>query len=529
MSPFVSDFDVIVIGGGVNGLACAATLARENLEVCVLERNPWVGGGAITREVTEPGFKHDLFGSSHVWIQCNADFKAIQPELEQYGLKYIEPTRHVTGHPDRGGGPGIVIYKDIEETCDSIGQYSSADARQYRRVYDEFELIRDGFIKAFFSPPAEPSALPRALESSQNGLRRLQEFSMSARAWVERYFENDFVRAVMLNWALAPQILPDQEGAGQSFYIMIPAIHVYGQAIPEGGSQALPNAMARYVEARGGKVMTRAAVSEIEIEGGRARAVRLDSGERMGAKRAIVSALEPKRTFLDLVGESHLEDDFVAMVKGYSFGKITICRVHLALHEPPRFTNGDDMSQCAFHRMVDSMPQMLRYYAELATGVPPSDPFLWSACWTLLDPTRAPADKHTLIFDTFVSNWLADGSRWAHVGDDYAWNVLLPKLQQYAPNIGADTIIGSYIETRESLEAANPSFVDGTTNGGERIASQLGSFRPFPGYAHYRSPIEDLYMTGPHCHPGGGISAMGTITARVMLDDMGIKPADFWQ
>ena len=84
-----------------------------------------------------------------------------------------------------------------------------------------------------------------------------------------------------------------------------------------------------------------------------------------------------------------------------------------------------------------------------------------------------------------------------------------------------------YVETRETLEAANPSFVDGTTQGGERIAAQLGYFRPFPGYAHYRSPVKQLYMTGPHCHPGGGISAMGTITARVMLDDMGIKPADF--
>ena len=89
------------------------------------------------------------------------------------------------------------------------------------------------------------------------------------------------------------------------------------------------------------------------------------------------------------------------------------------------------------------------------------------------------------------------------------------------------TILGSYVQTRETLEAGNPCFVEGTTNGGERIAAQLGYFRPFPGYAHYRSPVKQLYMTGPHCHPGGGISAMGTITARVMLDDMGLRPANF--
>jgi phytoene dehydrogenase-like protein len=166
------------------------------------------------------------------------------------------------------------------------------------------------------------------------------------------------------------------------------------------------------------------------------------------------------------------------------------------------------------------MPQMVKQYAEIAMGVPPSDPFLWSACWTLLDPSRAPPGKHTLIVDTFVSNWLADGRTWANIKADYVRDVLLPKLQQYAPNIKGDVILGCHIEAREDLEAANPSFVDGTTNGGERIQAQLGYFRPFPGYSHYRAPIRKLYMTGPHCHPGGGISAAGTITANVMLEDL---------
>jgi phytoene dehydrogenase-like protein len=523
----MSTFDVVVAGGGVNGLACAATLAREGLSVCVVERNAWVGGGAVTREVTLPGFKHDLYGSSHVWIQCNADFRAIQPELERYGLKYLAPQEHITGHPDKSGGPGIIIYKSIDRTCESIAQYSRADAARYRKVYDDFALVKDGFLKAFFSPPSPPSTMARALESSHEGLRRLQEFSLSARAWVEMNFENDFVKAVMLNWALAPQVLPEQEGAGQSFYIMIPAIHVYGQAIPQGGSQELPNSMARYIEAHGGKVMTGSAISRFLIEDNQARGVQLENGEQIRARRAVVSALEPKQTFLKFVGAERLAPDFVRLVKGFSFGKISICRIHLALSEAPRFLNGADMSRCLFHRIVDSTEQMIRFYSEIAMGIPPSDPFLWCACWTLLDPSRAPAGKHTLILDTFVSNWLADGRTWEQIGEAYARETLIRKLQQYAPNINESTILGSYVETRETLEAANPSFVDGTTNGGERIAAQLGYFRPFPGYAHYRSPIRQLYMTGPHCHPGGGISAMGTITARVMLDDMGLKPAGF--
>ncbi|HOP20621.1 MAG TPA: hypothetical protein PK585_11100, partial [Amphiplicatus sp.] len=238
-----------------------------------------------------------------------------------------------------------------------------------------------------------------------------------------------------------------------------------------------------------------------------------------------VSALEPKQTFLKLCGEENLEEDFARAVKRFSFGKVTICRMHLALSEPPAFKNGREMSACPFHRIVDSMPQMMRQYADISLGRPPVDPFLWSACWTLMDPTRAPGGKHTLIFDTYVPNWLEDGKTWEDIKEDYAHNVLLKKLQQYAPNINEKTILGEYIETKDSLERANLSFVDGTTNGGERIAAQLGAFRPFPGYAHYRSPFKNLYMTGPHCHPGGGISAGGTVAANVMLEDLGLKGA----
>lgn len=518
-------YDVVIAGAGVNGLACGAVLARAGLSVCVVERNPWVGGGSITREVTAPGFKHDLFGSSHVWIHANADFKEMLPELEQHGLKYLWSTDAITGHPDKHGGPGLVIYRSIDKTTAGIARYSAKDAARYRQVYDDFALIRDGFIKAFFSPPGPPSLLARGLENSPQGLLRLREFSLSARSWVEQNFENDFVRAVMLNWALAPQVLPEQEGAGQSFYIMIPAVHVYGQAIPQGGTQRLPDAMARYIEARGGKVYSGTPVTRIMLEGGVAVGIALEDGRTLHARRGVVSALEPKQTFLKLVGAAALTPQFVDMVERYSFGKISICRMHLALKEAPHFIHGEggDMDRCAFHRIVDSMPQMIRQYAEMAQGIPPSDPFLWSACWTLMDPSRAPAGCHTLIFDTYVANWRADGKSWGDTGVQYAHEVLLPKLQQYAPNINASTILGEYVETRVSLEQANPCFVDGVTTGGERIQAQLGAFRPFPGYAHYRSPVRNLYMTGPHCHPGGGISAMGTITANVMLEDFGLN------
>ena len=202
------------------------------------------------------------------------------------------------------------------------------------------------------------------------GLRRLQEFSLSARAWVEMNFENDFVKAVMLNWALAPQILPDQEGAGQSFYIMIPAIHVYGQAIPQGGSQELPNAMARYVEAHGGQVLTGCAVTEILVEDNQRawRASRRWPRDQRDAGRWSRRSSR-RQTFLELVGARQARARLRRTWSGSSrSARSASAGCSSRFSEPPQFLNGADMSACLFHRIVDSTEQMTRFYAELAHG-----------------------------------------------------------------------------------------------------------------------------------------------------------------
>ena len=118
----MADYDVIIAGGGHNGLICAAVLVGSGLKVLVLERNDWVGGGALTRELTLPGFKHDPFGSSHVWIHLNPAFQRLRPELEKHGLKYIWSDDHITGHPNKYEGQGIIVYKDVDKTCDTIAE-----------------------------------------------------------------------------------------------------------------------------------------------------------------------------------------------------------------------------------------------------------------------------------------------------------------------------------------------------------------------------------------------------------------------
>jgi len=521
------DFEIVIAGAGHNSLACGAWLARSGLKVCVIERNSWIGGGCVTREVTKPGFKHDLFGSSHVWIHANPDFQVLLPELKKHGLEYLREENHITGHPNLNG-KGVVVYKDVDRTCESIAKYSVADARRYREIYDKWGEIRDGFIKGMFSPPAKPGSMPSALQDSYEGLLRLKEFNLSSRQFVLQNFENDTVRAFVLGWAMAPQIFPDTECTGQSFYILIPGIHTYGAAIPKGGSMMLPTSLAKYIEERGGQVMTDAPIKRFMLDGdGACVGVRLENGDEITASRAVVTGLGMKVSFLDCMDPEDLDPEFVKAGQAFSYGSVSIARAHYALNELPDYKNGEDMNACAFHRIFGSMHDIDVQYGEIMMGKAPTNPFLWSAGWTKLDPGRAPEGKHTLILDTFVPSRLSDGTKWDDYIEEYVETVLLKVLRRHTTNMDASNILGAYYETGVSLEAANPAFVSGNTTGGERLLSQMGYMRPLPGFSQYKSPVPKLYMTGPSCHPGGGITAMGTITANVMLRDFGMPHREF--
>ena len=518
------EYDAVVVGGGHNGLTCAASLAKSGLRTVVLERSHRLGGGCTTDEVTLPGFKHDLYGSSHVWIHANPDFQPIREELEQrFGLTYLWADDHITGHPSHDGS-GIVVYRDVDKTCASIARYSERDARRYREIFDNFVDIRDGFISGMFSPPLPPSQMPALLESTEAGVELLRDFSMSPWDFTLENFEHPVVQAFILGWATAPGIRPDQEGRGELIYIMIPAIHVFGESIPQGGSIELPNALARMIEAYGGEVLTEAEVASFITGDGRVEGVRLTDGREFLASKAVVNGLNPKLAFEKMM-DGALPPDFKRRVENYNVGEFTIVRAHFALQEPPKYRD-PEVDATPFQRIYGSIEDIRKQWLDIAAGLAPDNPFLWIACWTKKDHTRAPDGLHTLIMDTFVPIDLASGESWDDVGEDYIWKVQLPKLQEYAPNVTEGNILGYQIATGPSIERDNPCLVRGSTTGGAMRIYQSGYFRPFVGYSQYRGPLENLYLTGPYCHPGGAISGAGTITANVILEDLGLRRAE---
>lgn len=521
----MADFDILIAGGGHNGLACACLLVQKGLKVCVVERNDTVGGGTLTRELTLPGFKHDLFGSSHLWLHLNPDFKKLQPELEKYGLKYIWSDGAIQGHPISEGGDGIVIYKDIDKTLDSIAAYSRADAQKYREICDEFIEVKAGVVKSMFAPPAPPSYMYQAMERNPKGLKRLRDYQLSPKRFILENFENPHVRACLLNWSLAPQIFPDQPGTAVGIFAMIPSIHHFGQAIPEGGSQMLSDAMHKFLVAKGATVLTGTTVRGFIASNGTCLGLRLEDGTELTANHAVVSALDPVQTFLKGFEEGVLPSDFITMVKNFSFSNVTMTRVHYALNEPPLFKQAA-INDTPFQRICGSIEDIERHYGEIQRGIAPSNPALWSACWTKADPTRAPEGKHTLAMDTFVPIDMVSGENWDDIAEAFVREKLLGLLRKHTTNMDDDNILAHFVQTGPSFERDNLCMYRGSTNGGERSLAQMGAFRPFPNYSNYRGPLKHLYMTGPSTHPGAGISAMGTIAANEIMVDLGMRDGD---
>ena len=284
--------------------------------------------------------------------------------------------------------PASCYNKDLGKTVESIAEYSARDARTYRQIVEDFDEIKDGFTKAIFSPPIPPSLQPAAMENSPEGLRRLREFQLSLRAFTEEKFENKYVRSMILGWSLAPHTRPDQEGMGGGFYVMVPSIHYFGQAIPRGGSQELPNSMVRLIEGMGGKVLNNATINKFIINRGECLGFQLEDGTEITAKQGVVTALDPKQTFLRLIEPENLSDTFLNLVQNFKYSEHGICRVHYALNEAPRFKS-DILNGVPFHRIFGTVDEIRQQFAELELHQLPTKPCLIFVNWTLRDPGRA--------------------------------------------------------------------------------------------------------------------------------------------
>lgn len=516
----MANYDVVVIGAGHNGLIAAAYLAKAGLEVCVVESENFAGGAINTFELTKPGFRHDMGGTCHVTILYNPLITNDELQLQsKFGLKYLVPEAACANiFPDN---TAIIAYKDLDKTCQSIAQFSQADAETYRSFILGAKPIIEMMVGGLFTTPQPLGAFFAELDRTPEGQDLLKYFFMSAHEIVEDMFEHEKTRLMLTRLASEILVGPEDKGTGINFFFAAVMTQLYSMGMPEGGSSALPDSLVRCIESHGGVIRLKSKVEKIKVEGGRAKAVILASGEEIEARKAIVANLDPRLIFPQMVREvAPRLLDRLNKIKGPSYSGIMS---HFALNEAPKFKAGDEVLEAHSIELLPWEEDFRRMFDELRYGRIPTTLSPLVVCQSHHDPTRAPDGKQVLSLWQFEPYDLQEGGpeRWNDIKRQVADQVL-EWLRKYTTNMGPDNIIARTVQSPRDFERWDANLIRGGVNGPGGFLYQFFSYRPVPELGQYRAPIERLYLSGQAYHPGGSITGAGRNTAQVVMEDLGI-------
>ncbi|MEE4190865.1 MAG: NAD(P)/FAD-dependent oxidoreductase [Halieaceae bacterium] len=522
-------YDAIVIGAGHNGLCNAAYLAKAGLDVLVLERNPYIGGATVSRELHE-GWKYS---------NCSYVCSLLRPEitrdleLPRHGLQVIPYEGGVTFTRD---GDYFGNYGDHERQYREMARHSVRDANAYDRfsanVMRQTKLIRKYLMT---TPPDPTSFKPRdikgLLELAQSFtdmgdeglLDTLRFWTMSIGDYLDEYFETDVIKAHMAGSGIIGTAL-GVYSPGTAYVLLH---HYMGDVdgsvgawgFARGGMGAVADALASSFQSFGGEIVCDADVHRVIVKGGRAVGVALADGTEYQAD-TVVSNLDPKRTFLECFDASDLPADVVHRAKNFkirgSSGKLNIALDGLPTF--PALPKGTPLMITDMHAS-ESLHELERAYDDWKAGTWSEDPYFDMLIPTQVDPTMAAPGKHMMtVFVQYCPPKLADGP-WTPEKRDAFGKTVIDKIARYSPDF-KDLILDAEIRTPNEIDN-EVGLTEGNIFQGELTFDQLLFNRPFPGYAQYRGPVQGMYMCGSGTHPGGGVmAAPGANAAREILMDL---------
>ncbi len=521
-------YDVIVIGGGHNGLVNAAYLARAGKKVLVLERRHVIGGAAVTEEIY-PGFKFSV---------CSYVVSLLRPEiirdldLPRHGLEILPLDGTFTPMPS---GDYLWRVNDHGKTHREIARHSKLDAE----AYDEFGKSMQAmcrFVKPILSMvPPDPATLnPKDLMkllflgrrfqglTSEDKYNQVQLMTMSAIDFLDQWFETDVLKATMSASGIIGTFL-GVRSPGTAYVLLH---HYMGEidgafrswGFARGGTGAISNAIGDAAVEAGVEIRREAPIAQIIIKDGKAKGVVLANGDEIYAD-IISSSVDPRLTFVKFIEKGHLPEDFLEEINRYKF-RGSSGKVNLALDALPNFKAipGPGAHLRGAISISPSVEYMERAYDDAKYGNYSRRPYIDMVIPSLTDPSVAPPGKHVMsCFVQYAPYKLRPGLNWDDQKEAFGDNVI-NTIAEYAPNI-KDIILHRQIVTPLDLER-DFGLSEGNIFQGELSLEQLFFLRPVPGYAQFRTPIKNLYMCGSATHPGGGImGAPGRLAALEILKD----------
>jgi phytoene dehydrogenase-like protein len=527
------DWDVICVGGGNNGLTTTAYLARAGLRCLVLERSEIVGGGAMTEPFPgAPGYMHNTHAQLMMWIRNGPMYADL--ELERYGLEMIslEPQLAMVYRE----GPPLVVYKDIDRTAESIAAFSKADADRYRDLANLAVAEAPLGLFSFYNLAAPPSTAAMVLEGSREGMEYLRQLQTSPERIVDDYFESEQLKAYLL--AQLPQggSTTNRMGLGNFVFLVLGLTHNWGMHCAKGGTNSVAKALIKVIEAHGGSVLNNSHVDRVLVEGGRAVGVRLAGGEEIRAGRAVVAGAGHWQLVDHLVDEAEWGTDpdsraFFTGVKRFRIDDVALYTTHLALKNPPEWVgsqyNEDVNRTLGVYWGTDDTKLMKRQMWDCTEHIRPSVMGGLACTHSVADPSVNPGGGHSTFTWMPAPYELDDNpANWDEINAELG-EQLVAEWRRYAPNLTDDNIVARVHYSPLDLERRTISMKGGSMMLGDCSPDQMGAFRPVPGWAHHRTPIESLYVAAASCHPFAGVNgAPGRNAAEVIVGDLGV--ARWW-
>jgi phytoene dehydrogenase-like protein len=517
----VSDrFDAIVVGAGPNGLVAANRLADAGWSVLVLEAQPTVGGAVRSDRDVDPAFVHDTFSSFYPLAAASSAIRSF--DLEQHGLTWVHAPA-VLGHP-LPDGDWALLHRDRDRTASMLEGHQSGDGEAWLQLCAQWDVIGPSLVGALLSPfpPVRHGLGGLARVRRAGGLELVRTLLTPASELGRTRFAGTAPRLLLAGNAGHADIPLDAPGSGLMGLLMSMLGQTVGFPVPEGGAGMLTAALARRLESLGGQVHTGTEVVAIEVDRGRATAVRTAGGSRYGARRAVVADVTAPMLYRRLLDDRDVPAATARAMDAFQLDPGTV-KVDWALDGPVPWRGTPVVAPGTVH-VADSVEEMTESLGQVQAGAVPARPFLLAGQMTTTDPTRSPAGTESFWAYTHVPQQVrrdaGDGSIlgiWDRDDCERFADRMQARIEEVAPGFGSRVRTRRVLGPHE-LEARDANLVGGAINGGTAQLHQQLVFRPVPGWGRAETPISGLYLGSASAHPGGGVHGTpGMNAARAAL------------
>ena len=501
----MAEYDAVIVGSGVNSLACGALLAKAGWRVCVLERNDWLGGAVHTAELTEPGFRHDVFSAWHpLWVG-GAAHAQLGDDLAARGLEYLNtdlPT--ATAFPD---GSAAFLLRDRDGNAQELGPEWPG---MLERFFPNADLAFGLLGTELWSTAGLALAAKAWRRLGRAGVAVFTgELLQSSRDWLVQTFASDRAHGVLAPWVLHTGLGPDAATSGFMTQVIAVAVQEGGMPIPRGGGAKLADALVQLIRDHGGSCETGRDVERVVVRSGRAVGVRLDGGENVEAARAVIANVTPTQLYERLLDGVDAPEG----ARRFRYGRAEM-QIHYALSEPARWNGDERLNRTAIVHVTPGLDGVSRAVNEAERGLLPKEGTIVVGQPLTMDASRAPEGKGLLWIQL---QELPSRINWDdELRERYA-DRIQARLARHIPNLES-SIVGRVALGPHDLERMNVNLRRGDPYGGALTIDQNFLWRPFPGSTGHATPVERLWHIGASTWPGPGLGAgSGTLVAQALL------------